>query len=228
MISDLKNFSLAVIAAAALLVWSQTASAYPVQAQFTGDPAGCDLVPTTPLTHELGEAAAGFPINEQIVASALPTNTTVCGDDGIANDWEVRMVNLSGVSYKDVFFVVDDPYGVGNWDGYVTDLTSGAATRSLRIDGTLTITGSNDNLQAESGLADEIFDPGEQWSFLVTNFMAPGAPRFDSIGFGAGSAGGPFSTASILANIVPEPTALALLALGGVAMLRRTRARQIG
>jgi hypothetical protein len=204
----------------------QSAVAVPVQGEFVDDPTRCDPVPDILLTHELGTGTAAdpFPIDELIFADALQTSQVVCvGDDGVANDWEVRIVNLSNNYWKDLFFVVDEGFGVGNADGYAQDLAAPGFTEAFRIDGTVTITGMNDNLLAESGTADEIFEPGEAWSFLVSNFLAPGPPTFDSFGFSVSSAGGPPSNASILANLVPEPTSLMLLVLGGLPLLARRR-----
>ena len=81
------------------------AHALPAQGQYVDDPR-CDPIPDIFLTHELGTSSV-FPIDERIFADAKLTNTVVCvPDDGIANDWEVRMLNLSPIPYVDVFFVV--------------------------------------------------------------------------------------------------------------------------
>jgi hypothetical protein len=210
-----------------LLAWPLShAEAYPVQAQFTDAP-HCDTVPATTLTHELGTGNA-FPIDEQIAAGALLTSKVICvPDDGIANDYEVRITNLSPIAWQDLFFVVDEGSVVGNYDGVMNNLAFGIGTAAFRIDGTLTVTGNNDNLLLESGGIpnNEIFEPGESWTFLVSNFVDPAGigPVFDSVGFGVGSPGFPPSTASILANPVPEPGTLVLLTLGALAMRRRIR-----
>ena len=71
---------------------------------------------------------------------------------------------------------------------------------------------------------DLVFDPGEFWSFLVTNFnnatLTP--PILASPGVFAGSSTNPQSNASIVANlVVPEPNAVLIVALGFVTLLCR-------
>lgn len=74
----------------------------------------------------------------------------------------------------------------------------------------------------------EIFEPGEIWSFFVTNVLFPAnlPPTlvFDSVGSFAGSSTGLPSTASILGTqVVPEPTVALLLGLGLAALSQRRR-----
>jgi hypothetical protein len=212
------------------------ARAVPVQARFAEDPR-CDVLPAQPLSHELGNAAI-FPPNEAIISDTQPVTFTVCvQNDGLANDWLVQMVNVSGIAWQDLFFVCDQGVTVGNADGTVADvaLAPNVFTDAFRIDGTVT-PGINNNLLFESGPVDEIFQPGETWRFAVSNFMALNAaggfqpPRFNTPGVFAGSSPfGPNSTgnASILANPVPEPGLLGgALGLGAAALLLRRRARR--
>lgn len=205
------------------LVAVPSAVAVPVQGQFLNDPTRCDNVPDIELTHELGTAPL-FPIDELIFADAKLTTQVVCvPDDGVANDWEIRLINLSPNYWRDVHFVVDEAFAVGNADGSAQDVLTPGFTDAFRIDGTVTVTGMNDNLIAESGTVDEILEPGEAWTFLVTNFLAPGPPVFDSLGFSWSSPSGPPSTASILANLVPEPTSAGLLGIAALWACRRRR-----
>jgi hypothetical protein len=199
--------------------------AVPVDADYIDD-ARCDPVAAIHLSHELGDLAVGWPIDEAIFVDVMPTNKLICvGDDGVANDWEIRMTNMSGIAYRDLFFVADLGVPVGNADGVMFNgaVATDPPTDAFRIDGTVTVTGGNDNLLGESGALDEIFSPGESWTFLVSNFEFGAPPSFTSIGlFGAGSAPFP-SNASILATPVPEPVTLTLVGPLALAALRRRR-----
>ncbi len=198
------------------------AAAMPVQGQFINDTTHCDNPPDTALSDELGDAAV-FPINEQLVITVSLVAKTVCvPDDGLPNEYDVRMVNIGTITWKDVFFVVDAGvnFALGNYDGWVQDLNNPGFTEAFRIDAL----GSNNNLYFETKTSDGLLEPGEAWSFYITNFNAAGGPRFDSVGqFSVSSAWGSQSNASILANPVPEPATMALLGLGGLSALRRRR-----
>ena len=99
---------------------------------FHPDPMRCDgplLPPNFHLTHELGTgtAAQPFPANERIGVSATPsTNPTYfeCdSDDGVQNDWTIRITNLSGNSWQDLYLVTDEfgpILGIpGQFDGFM-------------------------------------------------------------------------------------------------------------
>jgi hypothetical protein len=224
-----RNLALALIAVLALLVGArQPVLALPVNGAYTDD-SRCDAIPNQSLPHEIGETTA-FPIDERISVVVSAAGSYACvGDDGVANDFVVQMTNLSSYSYTDLFFVADATIMVGNADGLVIDLVNspGVVTDAFRIDGTVTF-GANDNLFNESGVVNEIFEPGETWRFLVTNVVFPASVPptliFDSAGaFSGGSLGTPPSTASILGTqVVPEPTTALLLGFGlAVLGLRR-------
>jgi len=207
---------------AAIAIAAVPAAGYPVQGQFTNDPTHCDNPPDVLLTHELGDPAV-FPIEEQVFIDAKLTSITVCApDDGIANDWEIRMINLGTTYWQDVHFVADEAtyFALGNWDGYISDLALPGPKEAFRIDSL----GTNANLVYESGASDNILEPGEAWTWYLTNFDYGAAPVFDSVGaFSWSSASGPPSNASILANPVPEPATAAVLVLGAATLLRRRR-----
>ncbi len=234
-IKNLKNVSIMTSAALSLgfgLSTARQASAVPILGAYTDDPTRCDVVPNQTLSHELGDAST-FPTNEAIFVSPSATNIYMCvADDGIPNDWLVRIQNMTGQSWQNLFFVADLNVGIGNADGYMQDLSNAATppTEAFRIDGTVT-PGSNANLINESGPVDEIFQPGEFWTFVVTNFtIASGAlfpPIINSPGVFAGSSplGSFQSNASILATPVPEPSTVALLLLGVLPLLGRRRRR---
>ena len=225
--TTLRIGSVVIALAASWMLSGQTANAVPVKGQFVNDPTHCDDPADIVLTHELGDAAV-FPVDEQLLIDLQPTNAIVCvSDDGIANDYNIRMVNIGSIYWTDVHFVADEgiDFSLGNWDGFVSDTIAPGFTNAFRIDAV----GTNANLIGESITADGIFEPGEEWTFLVSNFgLSPSqAPVFDSVGaFSVSSPLGPPSTASILANPVPEPGTLAVLGVGVIGFLaRRRRAR---
>jgi hypothetical protein len=91
----------------------------------------------------------------------------------------------------------------------------------------------NNNLLGESGVVDEILSPGEQWRFAVSNFgpfnaaVGPVPPTFLTPGVFAGSSTATqFTTASILATPVPEPTTLGALGLIAAVLLMGRRSRR--
>ncbi|MBC8108763.1 MAG: hypothetical protein H7Z14_19420 [Anaerolineae bacterium] len=228
-----KNLSILSLAAASTLVATQMSYAVPVVAVYNEDQR-CDPVISQTLSHELGEQQF-FPLNESFNAFVSPATFTVCvPDDNIANDWIVQITNTSGIAWQNLFFVADLGLTIGNADGNMIDVIGapGVTTDAFRIDGTVTL-GLNNNLLNESGAVDEIFAPGETWRFNVSNYFdaagtAP-APAFRIPGKFAGSEPyvvPPFSTASIVATPVPEPSALFAIVLPAAALLMRRRSRR--
>lgn len=220
--------TVAAVTAAATL--ASQALAVPVNGFYVEDQR-CDPVPSQSLSHELGEVQF-FPINESLQIFVSPTTNYICvPDDGIQNDWTVQIINVSGQAWTNLFFVADLGLSIGNADGtaYDTAPLPGAIVDAFRIDGTVTVTGMNDNLLGESGVVDEILSPGESWRFVVTNYFDPAGsappPLFRVPGvfantepfMGAASIG----TANILANPIPEPTTVGLFTAAGIALLLR-------
>lgn len=217
----------AIVAVAGL---TTVASAVPVNGFYVEDQR-CDPVPSQALTHELGQVQF-FPIDEALEIAFAPTTNYICvPDDGIANDWVVQIRNVSGQAWNNLFFVADLGLSIGNADGTAYDTTPlpGAIVDAFRIDGTVTVTGMNDNLLGESGTVDEILSPGESWRFVITNYFDPAGtappPLFRHPGKFANTepflGAAAFSTASILANPVPEPGMVGLLAAAAAALLMR-------
>jgi hypothetical protein len=222
---------LTLAATSTLLTAVKVTHAVPVTGVYVEDQR-CDPIPNQTLSHELGEVGF-FPQNEAFLVNVSPATFTVCvPDDGIANDWIVDMINVSGIAWMDLFFVADLGMTIGNADGSVFDAANAPNVLSdaFRIDSF----GINPNLLGESQLADGIFSPGESWRFTVSNFSGPaGTPPFPPIFHTPGKYAGsdpivipPTNTASILANPVPEPSAIFAIALPAAALLMRRRPRR--
>lgn len=217
-------------AIASVLAAGSSVRAVPVNGFYVDD-SRLDNPPSQALNHELGEQGF-FPINESLQITVSPVTIYAVPDDGLPNDWAIFITNVSGQTWIDLFFVADLGLSIGNADGtfYDTAPLPGSTIDAFRIDGTVT-PGVNNNLQFESGVVDEILSPGESWRFLVTNYFDPGGtnpmPMFRDPGKFANTE--PYvvptiSTASILANLVPEPGAVSLLVTGaGLCLLRRRR-----
>ena len=214
--SNLK-IRLSVCVIAGLLV-AQTASAVPVTGIYVDDPTNCDNHGTITLTHELGPTSLGFPIDEGLFISVeqkvTPAHFSCVGDDGLFNEYEVRMGNLSPFAWENVFFVADLGANPGNWDGLVDDLAFGfpATAEAFKIDSV----GSNTPLVAESINPNGILEVGEFWTFVIDNWsLGAVAPLFGSVGKFADSSDLNIDTqsnASILATqIIPEPGTICLL-----------------
>jgi len=219
---------------AAVIGTGPTAWAVPINGMFVDAPGVCDDPGNQHLSHELGDLTV-FPIDEAIDVTVTLTPQLVCvPDDGIANDWNVRITNQSNITYENLFFVADAFIPVGNADGRAVDLSlaSPPGADAFRIDGTVTVTGMNDNLLSETGTLNERFEPGETWEFLVSNFGASDPPAFASVGEFAGSSIGDLvSNASILATpvspggagVIPEPSTAVFVLAAGLALIPRYR-----
>ena len=217
--------------------------AFAVPAQvYYDDTEHCDplFVPTDVDELGIGQSVAGaivgpFPKDEEITAFAIEEYMPACmhSDDPDKVDSIVSITNLTVPqrSFSELWYVANPNTYISNWDGLVgqvgsADLGSGPA---FRIDNV----GHNRPLLSESGTADGIFEPGETWKFVVQDYDAGSlgldAAAFTSIGVAGGSLGGGKSSGSIIGipMRVPEPSGLALLAIGLVtpALRRRQRCR---
>src|SRR5688572_20094855 len=142
----ISQFAIATLAT--VLGATQTSNAVPVLGRYVDDPR-CDTLPITTLTHELG-LINPFPLNEALEINFQPTQNTVCvPQDGLANDWNVQIRNLSGIAWTDVHMVVDLGATLGNSDGVIEDVVGapGLFADAMRIDSL----GINNNLFFESG-----------------------------------------------------------------------------
>jgi len=205
----------------------QSAYAFPIDEPFLNDIARCDPILDQTLTEELGTSPGfTFFIDELITSSAISGAPEICAfsDFDPTNDWEVTITNTSPSDYVDLFFVTETFDSVGNADG---TFCGGDCDAFLIKSG-----GVNSNLISESfAPPDGIFESGETWIFLVTNFSGAGAglpPTFGSLGIGPASSPDvdtpTTSRASIVANhldtgIPPPPTTVTAQATGQTTIL---------
>jgi hypothetical protein len=212
--------SIAPLAAAG--VWFVLAAR--VSAAFVGV-VGVDVLPNggagndplfalAPVMDELGDAAF-FPVGETLthIAVGTPLIASPVTNTAALNAL-VTITNTTALSFTNLHYVGSNPTTVfTNIDETINGMPS------FRID----MIGVNMPLKAESGAVDGIFSPGESWSFVVDDY-ASGAGLAPDAFFTPGIPDGPPSSASIVADIVPEPASLGLLALATVTLAgRRTR-----
>ncbi len=212
------------------------AAAVPTQVVFN-DFDNCDPLAIPQDVDELGVGGSSiprgpFPRDEEIQASSAPTTLTACTPNAFEN-FAVSITNLTPRTFVEVWYVGDEQTGLLNFDGFADalggtcDLTNFCPT--FRIDSEISDPGGvNHPLVSESMTANDIFEPGETWVFVLDGyFNTTGLSASDlrSIGVGSASLAGA-SSGSIVA-IVPEPGTAGLLALGvlGLAARRRSGAR---
>lgn len=187
------------------------ALASPVGTMFA-DLAHCDPLAGPNVADELGLSPV-FPTACTIDASSTLTNLSACPTDvpGIANV-EVRITNLTGRTFTDLWYVGEQKTGFTNFDGTVNGF------EAFRIDAI----GVNRPLIFET-TPNGLFEPGETWSFIIddwTNSSGFLPEHFLSLGV---PSGGAISSGSIVALAVPGPGAASLLAATGLLAMRRRR-----
>ena len=227
----MKKLPYVLIAGAALMFWVSPALGVELQVYYEDGPQDPLYIPEN--VHEVGDGPntpGPFPPGEIIISSWTETWETACtawpyDDPNIVNVLvEITRVDIR-VDPQDpngpvpVWYVADPETTLSNYDGWIGNLGLLDAEEAFRIDHV----GVNQPLVYESMGWNNLLEYGETWRFIIQDYQnacgGPPAP-FDSIGIASLSCGWPPSTGSLL---VPEPTTLGLLVMGGVALLRRRR-----
>ena len=194
------------------------------------DAPGCDDHGDRLAVEELGTGTL-FPQDELISAFATITDMSACAmtDDASVANMLVRITNLSGQDWTDLFYVGDGETTFSNVDGFASTNElpppNSLLTQAFRIDAV----GDNRNLVSESMGADGIFQAGETWQFIIQDFVntdGVGADSMGSLDFAGGSSffGDALSSGSIVQFVVPAPGSTALAGLGALVAVRRRRA----
>jgi hypothetical protein len=171
---------------------------------------------------ELGGTAnpdvSAFPADEKICVSYTTTDYRACQqnpDLPSLPNYNVKIVNKTNYAFSGLFYIADPGTTFQNYDANRLN-----GCYAFLIDNI----GSNINLLSESGLADGVFSPGEEWHFVIQDYQ-----NSLGLGFSINSLGVPStsleSSGSIIAmtRITPEPATMSLLAVGGLALMRKRK-----
>jgi hypothetical protein len=220
--------------AAALLAAVPQAWAYSVDPYAVDGPQDPLVLPDVCVFHEVGWSPP-FPAGQEIVSEWLgETPDIACpqlDDPAIPNQLvSITRTNVgcpqSCPILDKVWYIADPETTITNFDGWIGNAGQTDAEEAFLIDSV----GINQPLVWESLVADNIWQPGETWHFILQDYAnAAGGPphQYDSLGIAGASAGWPPSTGSIMVHCVPEPLTVVGLFLGlsGVGAYIRKRAR---
>ncbi|MBN1932467.1 MAG: PEP-CTERM sorting domain-containing protein [Desulfobacterales bacterium] len=164
--------------------------------------------------HELGNA---FPPDEIITSNSASTDDTACfdgSDSQVDQNFRVSILNNSNLWWTDLHYVADTTTSITNFDGWIGNAGVNDLSYAFKIDDI----GINRPLVFESINANLVFEPGERWEFIIQDYIdllgALPAHAFGSPGIASLSPVGVFSSGSIIARPIPEPSTMLLLGFG--------------
>jgi len=207
------------VAGVALLGFVSPAVSEPVEVYTEQDPIQDDWF-LDGWVDELGNQPA-FPTEEWITSQQvtweghIPCPSEYQGGGAV----QVSITNMTGRDWPDLYYVSDPETNLTNIDEWVGQVGDPIPEEAFKIDSV----GVNTPLVWESFAANDIFEVGETWWFVIQEYgnTLGGPPHhFNSVGIASFSAGWPPSTGSI---ITPEPATLTALVIGGLLMGRRRR-----
>lgn len=180
------------------------------------------------------------PIRQLINSEHVPWNGHIPCPQDYRDETEgitvqIAITNMTNRHFPDLYYVGDGhdqpiPETVfTNVDNWVIDTTLWHEEDGYGLAFKIDAIGLNTPLVFESMAPDQIFEPGETWEFVIQEFsqrMGNAPELLGSVGpgtFGAVAQASmlePLSSGSI---ITPEPATIAVLGLGGLALLRRRK-----
>jgi len=166
----------------------------------------CDTLVVPENVDELGNQPP-FPNNEWIDSSNTDTTLTACSDPNLSRTVTdlpgtvnklVSITNRAPFAFSDLWYVIDEDGTMSNFDGTI------AGRRTFKIDSSISDPlGIHHPLIFESITANDIFQPGERWDFILVDYFhgrSESASNFGTIGVPSGVQGvSDASTGNIIA-----------------------------
>jgi len=201
------------VAATALL--AGIAQAVPTSVTFF-DTAKCDVLSVPPQVDELG--TQGFPLNELISSKFLGTTAqTAClMNAGLYQGFGVEITNLSGINWQQLWYCGNTETAIVNDDGLING-EEGFLINNAPGD-------LNNPLLFESIAADNVFQAGETWRFLIDGYGNTSGLLPSALGnIGVPDPLGSVASGNIIAFAVPEPSMPTILISSACVLILRRR-----